>query len=91
MLTAEQYSSLIFKLGFREQNVSVKVYGHELESREGVIEWVKGTLLTYFESRLSPESYQSFQDEFRQRLFEVLPDERPFFYPFKRILIWARR
>jgi trans-aconitate 2-methyltransferase len=90
MLTVEQYASLLFKLGFKEQNVSLKVYGHELESREGVIEWVKGTLLTYFESRLSPTDFQAFQTEFRKRLFAVLPDEKPFFYPFKRILIWAQ-
>ena len=90
MLSVEQYASLLFKLGFREQKVSVKVYGHELESREGVIEWVRGSLLTYFESRLSPENYQAFVTEFTRRLFVILPDEQPFFYPFKRLLMWAR-
>jgi trans-aconitate 2-methyltransferase len=90
MLTVEQYASLLFKLGFKEQNVLLKVYGHELESREGVIEWVKGTLLTYFESRLAPADFQAFTAEFRKRLFQELPDDKPFFYPFKRILLWAK-
>lgn len=90
MLTVEQYASLLFKLGFKEQNVLLKVYGHELESRESVIEWVKGTLLTYFESRLSPADFQAFTTEFRKRIFQELPDEKPFFYPFKRILLWAK-
>lgn len=91
MLSVEAYATLLFKLGFREQKVFLRVYGHELESREGVIEWVKGTLLTYFKSRLSQSDYESFVAEFRGRLFESLPDDKPFFYPFKRILIWGRR
>ena len=90
MLTPEEYASLLFKLGFKEQKVFERVYGHVLESREGVVEWVKGTLLTYFESRLSTEDFAKFKSEFKQRLFEKLPDDKPFFYPFKRILMWAR-
>jgi trans-aconitate 2-methyltransferase len=91
MLTAEQYANLLFKLGFKQQKVFLRVYGHELESREGVIEWVKGTLLTFFKSRLSEGDYETFTSEFRQRLFQILPDDKPFFYPFKRILIWGRK
>lgn len=90
MLTAEEYASLLFKLGFKEQKVSLRVYGHVLDSRDGVIEWVKGTLLTQFQSRLSADDFGRFVAEFRRRLFAQLPDERPFFYPFKRILIWAK-
>lgn len=90
MLTIEEYASLMFRLGFSEQNVSLKVYGHVLESREGVIEWVRGTLLTYFQSRLSEQDFARFVAQFRERLFAVLPDDQPFFYPFKRVLIWGR-
>lgn len=90
MLTIEEYAKLLFDLGFKEQKVFLRVYDHLLESREGVIEWVKGTLLTHFKSRLSPQDYGRFLLQFRERLFEKLPDERPFFYPFKRILIWGR-
>lgn len=90
MLSVEEYAHLLFKLGFRQQSVELKVYSHILDSREGVIEWVRGTLLTYFESRLSPADFQGFVTEFRERLFRILPDERPFFYPFKRVLIWAK-
>lgn len=90
MLTVEEYAQLLFDLGFKEQKVNLRVYGHVLESREGVIEWVKGTLLTYYKSRLSDEHYQEFVSQFRKRLFEQLPDNKPFFYPFKRILLWGR-
>lgn len=90
MLTPEEYSTLLFKLGFKKQKIFLRVYGHELESREGVIEWVKGTLLTYFKSRLSEADYNNFLVQYRARLFAQLPDDKPFFYPFKRILIWGR-
>lgn len=90
MLRAEDYAAMLFKLGFKEQKVQLNVYAHILDSREGVIEWVKGTLLTYYQSRLSAEQYASFLADFRKRLFQQLPDEKPFFYPFKRVLIWAK-
>ena len=90
MLTPEEYAKLLFSLGFQEQKVFLRVYGHVLPSREGVIEWVKGTLLTHFKSRLSEDHYLKFATEFRTRLFEQLPDDKPFFYPFKRILIWGQ-
>ncbi len=90
MLTAEEYAKLLFDLGFKEQKVFLRVYGHILESREGILEWVKGTLLTFFKSKLSKSDYELFLAEYRERLFEELSDEKPFFYPFKRILLWAR-
>lgn len=91
LLSVEDYARLFFKLGFREQKATFKIYGHVLESREDVVEWVKGSMLSHFRSRLSEKDFESFVSEFKQRLFQVLPDERPFFYPFKRTLLWARR
>lgn len=90
MLLMEQYATLLFNLGFQKQNVFTKVYGHVLGSREEVVEWVKGSMLTFFQGRLSKEDYELFLAEFSQRLFAELPDDRPFFFPFKRILMWAR-
>lgn len=90
MLTPEEYSRLLFRLGFKEQQVVMRIYGHTLESREGVIEWVKGSLLTSFKGRLSDDHYQEFLGELRKRLFAQLPDDKPFFFPYKRILIWGR-
>ena len=85
------YAELLFRTGFKEQSVRLQVYAHVLESREEVIEWVKGTLFTYYESNLPPELYSQFIVEYQKRLFQSLANEKPFFYPFKRILIWARK
>ena len=74
-------------LGFAHAHVRQQVYLHLLETREDVIQWVRGTLLTAYERRLSPESYEQFSRRYRERLFEHLEDRRPFPFPFKRTLI----
>jgi trans-aconitate 2-methyltransferase len=89
ILKPDAYASILYGLGFKRQRVTMNVYGHILESRESVIEWVKGTMLTFYQSNLPPELFASFMEEYRQALFTVLPDEKPFFYPFKRLLMWA--
>jgi len=89
LLKAEEYASLLFDLGFKRQKVFVNVYGHLLESREMVIEWVKGTMLTFYRKTLPEAIYAEFFNEYREALFSVLHDRQPFFYPFKRILMWA--
>jgi trans-aconitate 2-methyltransferase len=90
-LRPEAYAELLHRLGYAEQHVRLQVYGHVLPAREEVIEWVKGTLLTDYRARLGPELYARFEARYREALLARLPDERPFFFPFKRILFWARR
>jgi trans-aconitate 2-methyltransferase len=91
VLTPEAYAAVLDRLGFREQTVRLQVYGHHLDSREGVIAWVEGSLLSEYRRRLSPELYARFLERYRERLFTLLPDERPFFFTFRRILARARR
>ena len=91
LLPVETYAQLVFNLGFTQQNVSLRVYDHVMDSREEVVEWVKGSMLTYFRSRLNEKDYERFVIEFRERLFQELADDRPFFYPFKRMILWARK
>jgi trans-aconitate 2-methyltransferase len=90
LLSIEDYSKLLYNLGFKEQKVLLRVYVHLLESREGVIEWVQGTLLTHFQSQMPMKDYEIFFAEFKAKLFDQLPDEKPFFYPFKRVLLWGK-
>ncbi len=91
VLPPEQYATLLNRLGYREQHVRLQVYTHYLASREDVVEWVKGTLLTDYQRRMPAELFARFLQEYRVRLLPHLDDTRPFFYPFKRILFWAAR
>jgi trans-aconitate 2-methyltransferase len=89
VLEPEAYAVLLDRLGAREQHVRLQVYGHHLASRDEVVEWTKGTLLTDYRRRLEPAQYEAFVARYRERLLSQLADTRPFFYPFRRLLLWA--
>ena len=91
VLPPEHYATLLDGLGFARQHVRLQVYGHHLDSTDEVVEWVKGTLLTPYRSRLDPGLYERFVAALRDRLRAEVGDQRPYFYAFKRILCWARR
>ena len=91
VLRPEQYAELLDDMGFAEQHVRMQVYAHHMNSTSDVVEWVKGTTLTRFRERLSPELYEAFLVRYEDALIEVLGDRQPYFYAFKRILFWARR
>jgi trans-aconitate 2-methyltransferase len=87
----EWYALLLDRLGVAEQHVRLQVYLHHLADREQVVEWVRGTLLTAYARRLPAELFERFLDRYRERLLPRLDDGRPYRYPFKRVLLWARR
>jgi trans-aconitate 2-methyltransferase len=85
VLAPERYSQLLFELGYRQQHVRLQIYGHVLPSSEDVIEWVKGTLLTFYESE------PRFMERYPERLLARIGVQRPYFYTYKRLLIWAAK
>ena len=91
VLAPEQYATLLDEFGASQQHVRLQVYPHHLESTARVVEWTKGTTLTRFTKLLPTELIEPFIDAYRARLLETIGDASPYFYPFKRILIWARR
>ncbi|MFN8534380.1 MAG: methyltransferase domain-containing protein [Dehalococcoidia bacterium] len=91
VLRPEQYAVLLHRLGVSEQIVRLQVYGNLLASRDDVVDWVKGGALTDYQKRLAPESFERFVERYRELLVARLDDERPYFFPFNRILIWAVR
>jgi trans-aconitate 2-methyltransferase len=90
VLAPERYAELLDELGFAEQHVRMQVYGHRLASTADVVEWTKGTTLTRYERGLAPELYVEFVDRYRHRLLDALGDRSPYFYPFKRVLLWGK-
>jgi trans-aconitate 2-methyltransferase len=90
VLDPADYSEAVHDLGAADQHVRLQVYGHQLPSAADVVEWMKGTALTRYRDALPPAAYQAFLAAYTDRLLEQLGDRRPYFYPFKRILVWAR-
>jgi trans-aconitate 2-methyltransferase len=91
VLAPEAYARLLDDLGFVDQHVRLQVYAHRMASTSDVVEWVKGTSLIRFKEPLGQAGWEHFVDLYRERLLRVLGDESPYFYPFKRILMWAKR
>jgi trans-aconitate 2-methyltransferase len=85
----ERYAELLDRLGFAEQHVRLQVYGHHLAGPEEVVEWVRGTLLTDYQRRMPAELFERFLAGYRERLLPLLEERRPYFYPFKRLLLWG--
>lgn len=90
LLSQERYAEILSAAGFLEQRCRLEIYLHPLSSTSEVIEWTKGTLLTFYEKRLSPQDFARFLEIYRDRLLREI-GEGPYLYTFKRILIWGRR
>jgi trans-aconitate 2-methyltransferase len=90
VLEPERYAELLEELGFVEQHVRLQVYPHHLEGPEQVVEWARGTMLTAYQRRLPAELFERFLGAYRERLLRRLDQRRPYFYPFKRVLLWGR-
>jgi hypothetical protein len=79
------------QLGMAEPHVRLQVYPHVLPSSDDVVEWTKGTSLTRFFKRLPAKLHDPFVDAYRDELRARIGHQQPYFYAFKRILLWGRR
>ena len=91
VLAPELYATLLQRLGYESQLVRMHVYLHVLPEPAAVVDWVKGTLLTDYKRRLPDELYDDFVARYRELLLAELPDERPYPFTFKRVLLRSRR
>lgn len=91
VLEPERYLRLLHDLGYARSRVRVEVYGAAFPSRASVSEWAEGSLLSGFRKRLAPDSFGAFARAYRERLESTLPDERPYFHTFTRLLVWGAR
>lgn len=91
VLTPEAYASILDRLGYAEQTVRLQIYGVRLDSRKDIVSWVEGSLLSDYRSRLPAALYAEFLKRYRQILFSKVPDERPYYFTYRRVLAWGRR
>lgn len=90
-LAPERYAELLHALGFERPRVRLEVYAHVLPDTRSIVEWIKGSALTPYRERLTPELYARFLEEYTARLVARLGEQAPFFYTFKRVLMWGRK
>lgn len=89
VLPVARYAELLHKLGYKQQHVRLQVYGHLLPSADDVVEWVRGALLTHYESLLDADRFAEFLAAYREELRAALGEERPYFYTYRRVLMWG--
>jgi trans-aconitate 2-methyltransferase len=89
VLPPERYAEILHKLGYKRQRVRLQVYGHLLPDTSAVVEWVRGALLTHYQALMPDTTFESFLHAYREELHNVLGDETPYFYTYKRLLIWG--
>lgn len=92
-LTPARYAEVLWTSGLRDLDVTLRIYGVEMEHTGDVFVWVSGTLLTRFEARLGGEEFESFRTQYRRRLLAALGDpsgRSPYYYAFPRILCRGR-
>ncbi len=91
VLSPEGYAVLLHELGITEPHVRLQVYPHVFASSADVVEWTRGTSLIRFFRRLPSELHEPFVDAYREELLARVGHRAPYFYAFKRILMWGRR
>lgn len=89
LLPLGRYAELLHHLGYKRQHVRQQIYGHLLENTRAVIEWVKGTLLTDYERRMEQAQFAAFMARYSERLVAKLGEHSPYFYTYKRVLLWG--
>ncbi|MCH9687774.1 MAG: methyltransferase domain-containing protein [Deltaproteobacteria bacterium] len=85
----EAYAVRLHDLGFRRQVVRQAVYLHVLPGPEAALEWVRGSMLTWYRTQLGDALFERFEAEYATRLLAALPDRRPLPFTYRRILMWA--
>lgn len=91
VLAPERYAELLHGLDFARQIVRVHVYTHELPHPRALVEWQKGTAFTPVRERLPAADYEAFLAEYERRLLAETGERSPYFFTFKRLLMWGRR
>jgi trans-aconitate 2-methyltransferase len=88
VLTIDRYAEILFECGCKSMQVFEKVYPLVLKDIDSLVTWVSGTALLPYLERLPELLKEPFLDDYQVLLSEYFP-ERPAFYAFKRILLWA--
>lgn len=94
VLRPEEYAEVLHRLGFRTQTVRLAVYPHVLPTRQHAVAWAQGSILTPYRARLTDDEYAAFEKVYSETLFAAIgadKDDEPIFFPYRRLLIVARR
>jgi trans-aconitate 2-methyltransferase len=87
----EVYAERLYALGIEDIDVHVRVFLHELEGAEDVLEWTRGSTLTWYRRQLGDALFAAFEAEYTRRVLDALPKAKPYLFTFNRLFIYGRR
>lgn len=90
VLPLPEYAELLHSAGAADLTVMEKVYPHVLRDARALLDWLSGTTLRPYLSRLPQPQRDSFLEAVEGELERRFP-HRPVFFGFRRILLHARR
>lgn len=90
VLPPERYAEVLWAMGATDQRVLAEVYGMEMADAGAVADWTSGTALNRVRAVLDDERFAEFTERYRELLTQELGGAAPYFYAFKRILMWAQ-
>ncbi|MBX3461491.1 MAG: methyltransferase domain-containing protein [Planctomycetes bacterium] len=90
VLNAEGYAALLYRLGFEQQQVFTRVYGHVLPDIDALVTFFSSTLLNPYKAALGEPRFAEFLRDYRAGLASHLGEPKPLFFPMARTLLWAR-
>ncbi len=92
VLAPPHYAALLHAAGFVEQRVRLEIYAHALSHAQLAVEWVRGSLLTWYEDRLG-DHFEAFVEQYTAELLDTLglAGDSPWLLPYERIFAWGRR
>jgi len=88
VLSIGAYAEILYECGGMDINVFEKVFPHVLNDADAIADWLAGTMMRPYLSRLSAELQARFMDTYKERLRRIYTKD-PVFYPFRRIFFSA--
>src|SRR5579863_4026213 len=89
--TPEDYRTMLEAIGFVEIDCYYRQFNHPMESPSAIVEFCRATALRPFLERLPDDRHGEFIEEFTRRLERAYGTRGPLIFPFRRLLLWARR
>ncbi|MCC6525962.1 MAG: methyltransferase domain-containing protein, partial [Polyangiaceae bacterium] len=86
----ERYAAWLWEARVARVRLFERVYCHTLDRAADVAEWLKGSLLLPYLERLDAEQARAFLDAHAARLRDVIGEDAPYLYTFRRMFVWAR-
>lgn len=90
VLSINAYAEILYKCGGTDIIVFEKVFPHVLKDSNAIADWLAGTMMGSYLSRLPEELRGSFMDIYKKRLSGIYK-ESPVFYPFRRTFFSAMK